>query len=80
MNKEEIIYRIRVFLENHVGNNNFSNSDDLFSQGFVSSLFAMELVNFVETEFNIIIDDIELKLDNFRSVDAISKLVTKLSK
>lgn len=80
MNKDAIDFRIREFLENHVGHNNFTESDDLFGDGLVNSIFAMELVNFVETEFDVIIDDEELKLDNFRSVDAISKLVTKLSK
>jgi methoxymalonate biosynthesis acyl carrier protein len=51
---------------------------DLFASGVVSSLFAMELVVFVESTFDIAVERGDLALDNFRSVRAMTSLVTRL--
>ena len=51
---------------------------DLFASGVVSSLFAMELVVFVESAFDIAVEGPDLALDNFRTVRAMSALVTRL--
>ena len=49
----------------------------MFALGFVNSMFAMQLVMFVEQEFAVAIEDEDLDLDNFRSVDAISSLIER---
>jgi methoxymalonate biosynthesis acyl carrier protein len=51
---------------------------DLFGSGLVSSLFALQLVLHVETEFGVAVHGGELKLDNFRTVDGITDLVLRL--
>lgn len=51
---------------------------DLFGSGLVSSLFALQLVVHVETAFGVAVAGAELKLDNFRTVDAITDLVLRL--
>jgi methoxymalonate biosynthesis acyl carrier protein len=51
---------------------------DLFASGLVSSLFAMELVMFVERTFDVTVGSDELKLDTFRTVDSITALVRRL--
>jgi methoxymalonate biosynthesis acyl carrier protein len=51
---------------------------DLFASGVVSSLFAMELVVFVEGTFDVEVEGADLAIDNFRSVRAMSSLVTRL--
>jgi methoxymalonate biosynthesis acyl carrier protein len=51
---------------------------DLFASGAVSSLFAMELVVFVESTFGITVEGADLALDNFRTVRKMSSLVTRL--
>jgi methoxymalonate biosynthesis acyl carrier protein len=51
---------------------------DLFASGVVSSLFAMELVVFVESEFGVEVEGADLALDNFRTVRSMSSLVTRL--
>jgi acyl carrier protein len=51
--------------------------DDVFALGFANSLFAMQLVAFVEGEFRIEIDSDDLEIDNFRSIAAISGLVER---
>ncbi len=49
--------------------------DDIFSLGFVNSLFAMELVMFLEQTFGFTAASDELRLENFRSVSAMTALV-----
>jgi methoxymalonate biosynthesis acyl carrier protein len=51
---------------------------DLFSSGLVSSMFAMQLVVFLEETYDIAIVGPELKLDNFRTVQAMTGLVLRL--
>ena len=55
----------------------FADEDDVFALGFESSLFAMQLVRFVEKEFDIVVADEDLQIDNFRSVNAVVNLVVK---
>jgi methoxymalonate biosynthesis acyl carrier protein len=52
---------------------------DLFKMGLVSSMFAMELVVHLEERYDIAIIGPELKLDNFRTVQAMTALVLRLS-
>lgn len=51
---------------------------DLFASRAVSSLFAMELVVFMESTFDIAIEGPDLVLDNFRTVHSMRALVLRL--
>jgi methoxymalonate biosynthesis acyl carrier protein len=51
---------------------------DLFGSGLVSSMFAMQLVVHLEERYDIAIIGPELKLDNFRTVQAMTGLVLRL--
>lgn len=51
---------------------------DLFGSGLVSSLFALQLVMHVEAAFGVAVSGPDLRLDNFRTVDAITALVLRL--
>jgi methoxymalonate biosynthesis acyl carrier protein len=51
---------------------------DLFKSGLVSSMFAMQLVVQLEESYDIAIIGPELKLDNFRTVQAMTALVLRL--
>jgi acyl carrier protein len=52
---------------------------DLFSLGLVNSLFAMEIVMFIEKLTGHQIPREELILDHFRSVDAMTRLTERLA-
>ncbi len=54
-------------------------TQDIFALGFVNSLFAMELVMFIEKTFEVTIPNDELKIDNFRSANTMAELVDRLS-
>jgi acyl carrier protein len=49
----------------------FSDSDNIFEMGFVNSLFAMKLVSYIEQEFSIEVDNDDLEISNFSSVERI---------
>lgn len=52
---------------------------DLFASGLVSSMFAMQLVVHLEETYEIAVLGPELNLDNFRTVQAMARLVIRLS-
>jgi len=69
--------KIKEFLSRFFKNHDLKPEEDIFALGFVNSLLAMQLVAFVEKEFGIRVEDEDLDLDNFRSIDAISSLVAR---
>ena len=50
-------------------------SENIFETGFVNSLFAMKLVTFIEDEFDIFIENDELNIGNFSTVDKIVSFI-----
>jgi methoxymalonate biosynthesis acyl carrier protein len=66
--------QVREFISRTV-RADYADTDDLFSLGFVNSMFAMQLVQFIEGAFAIEVESEDLELDNFRSVAAISGFV-----
>ncbi len=68
---------IRQFVGRFVRGHDLGDDEDMFATGYVNSMFAMQLVQFVESEFGIAVESEDLDLDNFRSVSAISALVAR---
>jgi acyl carrier protein len=73
----EIEGKLRVFLAKIFRNHELQNDEDIFQAGFVNSMFAMQLVLFIETEFKLRIEDEDLELDNFRTINAMVGLIDK---
>jgi len=74
---DETQRKIKEFLSRFFKSHDLQPSEDIFALGFVNSLLAMQLVAFVEKEFAIQVEDADLDLDNFRSIDAISSLIAR---
>ncbi len=68
---------IRNFLLKYIKNSEFSDETDIFTEGFVNSLFAMDLIVFIEKEFGFKIENEDLKIKNFKSVNSIAQLVQR---
>jgi acyl carrier protein len=66
---------IRGFVADRFGGVAFTDTDDIFALGFVTSLFAMQLVLFLEQRFEVQIPSEELSLANLGTVAAMSQLV-----
>lgn len=67
----------RAFITKSVRSFNLADNVDLFESGIVDSLFAAELVAFTEQEFDVIVEDGDLDMDNFRSIDALAGFVDR---
>ena len=77
METEAIRQKTKAFIQVHFKTYELQDDDDIFSLGFVNSMFAMQLVMFVEKEFQLKVQDDDLLIDNFRSVNAVTDLVTR---
>ncbi len=77
MDASAIKEKIRPYLLKQVKAPNLADDQDYFKAGFVNSLFAMQLVLFVEKEFQIAVEDDDLVIENFNSVNAITGLVLR---
>jgi acyl carrier protein len=70
MNTDAIRETTKSFLAQFI-NIDVDDDEDLFASGLVNSLFAMQLVLFVEKEFAIKVENEDLDYDNFRTMNAI---------
>ena len=68
---------IAEFLKRASKHNEIVSESDIFESGYVNSLFAMQIVMFLQKEFEIVISDSDLKIDNFRNLNAIVDLVRR---
>jgi methoxymalonate biosynthesis acyl carrier protein len=67
--------KIRAFIKNSIEvaeyERDFTDEENIFDAGFVDSLFAMKLLNYVEEEFYIRVEPEDMDIMNFNSVDHI---------
>ncbi|MFF9843385.1 acyl carrier protein [Streptomyces sp. NPDC013740] len=68
---------IREFLAGHVHGVEVEDDEDLFASGLVNSLFAVQMVMWVERTYGVAVAGEDLALDNFRSVTAIAEFVAR---
>src|SRR5215216_4251731 len=64
--------KIKEFLSRFFQNHDLNEDVDIFSLGFVNSLLAVQLVTFIEQEFNVKIDNEDLDLENFSTINSIA--------
>lgn len=74
---EERKAKVREFLGRYVKSREIGDGEDFFALGFVNSLMAMQLIQFLEQEFDIAVEDEDLDLDNFRSIDRIDDFLSR---
>lgn len=77
MTKDEIRQEIRTFLTAHIRQPALQDDEDIFAAGYVTSLFAMQLVLFLESQFAVQFKNQDLRLDNFRTVTVMADLVER---
>ena len=66
---------IHEFVDRFFGDSTLGDDEDMFATGYVNSMFALQLVQFVEGEFGITVESEDLELDNFRTVSSIASFV-----
>lgn len=76
MNLQDIVHNnTKAFLQRYVGEREIGLDEEIFSSGLVNSLFAIQLVLFLEKEFQIKIENKDLDLKNFMTINAIGQFV-----
>lgn len=70
---------IRTFIENNLISLDedlmLSDTDNIFELGYVNSLFAMKLLNYVQKTFNIELTNDDIDMINFSSIVRIVALI-----
>lgn len=74
---DEAKEKIRAYFARLFRNGDLQDDTDIFATGFVNSLMAMQLVMFVEKEFEITVENEDLDLKNFNSINAITGLIQR---
>jgi len=68
---------IRNFILDSINIPGLNDDDNLFESGIVNSLFAVQLMTFLEKSFNIEVTMDDLSMENFESVNATSSFVER---
>ncbi len=68
---------VRRFVFSSVQITGLTDQDDLFETGIVNSLFAVQLMTFIEKTFQIEVSADDLDIENFKSIEATSRFVMK---
>lgn len=76
MNNPERVM-VREFITQHTGGIRMDDEEDMFASGMVSSLFAVQLVMWIERNFGTPIEGTDLDFANIRSVSAIASFVDR---
>ena len=68
---------VRNFILSSIFVENLRDDDDLFESGLVNSLFAVQLMTFIEKTFGIEVGPDDLDIKNFQSVNAATDFVLR---
>ncbi|WP_031108464.1 acyl carrier protein [Streptomyces sp. NRRL S-146] len=72
---DDIVKSVRQFIGEHVQDGELGDDHDIFATGSVSSLFAVQLVMWVERSFGITVHPTDLDIENFRTVNHVVRFV-----
>ena len=75
--EKEIKENVRSFILSSVNIPNFTDDDNLFESGIVNSLFAVQLMTFIEKTFAIEVAMEDLDIENFKSLSAAAAFVER---
>ncbi len=68
---------VRHFILSSINIPNLDADDNLFESGIVNSLFAVQLMTFIEKTFAIELGPDDLEIENFKSLNATTAFVLK---
>ena len=77
MSNDNAASKIGSFMSRTLEQSEIDVDEDIFAAGLANSLFAMQLVDFVEREFGIEIESEDLEIDNFRTIARLAALVDR---
>lgn len=72
-NREKLL----AFLKKYFPLDKADDDTNLFEMGFVNSLFTMQLIMFLETEFSITVDVADMDMQNFSSIGSMLAFIAR---
>ncbi len=76
---DQIKVMVRDFINSSVNIGGLGDEDNLFDSGLLNSLFAVQLMTFIERKFGIEIGMDDLDIKNFKSIAATAAFVVRKS-
>src|SRR5438874_7788767 len=73
----QVTAAIRAFIQASINLDGLGNDENLFETGIVNSLFAVQLMTFIERTFDIEVGSDDLDIENFKSIHATAAFVAK---
>ncbi|KAA9373310.1 acyl carrier protein [Microbispora cellulosiformans] len=74
---DALVERINDFIGRHAGHAPESIDTDIFEQGYVSSIFSVNILTWVEKTFGLEVLSEDLRIDNFRTVRSIADFIER---
>ena len=78
-NPSDVKETVRNFINSSINIDTLGDDENLFESGIVNSLFAVQLMTFVERKFGIEIGMDDLEIENFKSINATAAFVARKS-
>jgi len=75
--RDKVKQTISTFITNATNFSNIGEDDHLFETGVLNSLFAVQLMTFIEKAFRIEVGKDDLDIDNFKSIRATTAFVLR---
>lgn len=77
MNIGQVVVRVRGFLSRYLEDSDFDDETELITSGLINSLVAMQLVLYIEEEFNIAVNNDDLNIRNFNTMRNIADFIMR---
>jgi len=68
---------VKRFILSSINITRFDDDDNLFELGIVNSLFAVQLMTFIEKTFSIEVEMEDMDIENFKSLNATTAFVVR---
>lgn len=73
--ENEVKSMIRKFIQKVTRKQEILDDEDIFQGGIVNSLLTVQLIMYIEKNFQIRIDNKDINLDNFRTLNKIEEYI-----
>jgi acyl carrier protein len=77
MKTDEIKEEIRAFLSKYIKKTDLEDDMKLFTSRLINSLFAMQLVLYLEKQYKIKVENEDLDIKNFNTINLITEFVER---
>ena len=75
METEDILRKVKQYILRSVDEQDITEDTDLFETGIIHSLFAIQLVIFIEKTFHLELEEEDMTTENMKSIRTIAKLI-----